>query len=131
MPLTLPSPISPFLPPPHPADSPATPGSPAAGTNPFASPSPSPSTVTRTRSRAPPPMMAPGAKQGGWEKPPGAETDGQRQRSVDMVNEGLEVGCGDGGQVGGLGGVLLTECGQRGAGGGLWVRAGLEGRLVD
>ncbi|KAG2447647.1 hypothetical protein HYH02_007565 [Chlamydomonas schloesseri] len=55
---------------------------PAQGTNPFASSSSS-STTTRTRARAPPPPMA-GAGAGA------AGEDDQRQKSMDMVTEGLE-----------------------------------------
>ncbi|KAG2423311.1 hypothetical protein HXX76_015458 [Chlamydomonas incerta] len=54
---------------------------PAQGTNPFASSSSG--TTTRTRARAPPPPMA-GAGAGP------AGQDDQRQRSMDMVTEGLE-----------------------------------------
>ncbi|PNW72977.1 hypothetical protein CHLRE_14g614000v5 [Chlamydomonas reinhardtii] len=55
---------------------------PAQGTNPFASSS---TTTTRTRARAPPPPMA-GAGAGAG----AAGGDDQRQRSMDMVTEGLE-----------------------------------------
>ncbi|KAG2491112.1 hypothetical protein HYH03_010556 [Edaphochlamys debaryana] len=60
--------------------SPPPPGA-TPGTNPFASPTGGAS--TRTRTRSPPPPMASAGMGAGAE-------DGQRQKSMDLVNEGLE-----------------------------------------